>query len=136
MFQIWNSAIFQIWNFKMIIYTLRGQCFTINFHIKLFVRLSGYYRHFSAFPQPQPFQPNGFQLFYSRNLTAAFPTAHSPQQLFPQPQPNQTHPKGVFGLAFKVLFLLKKPKAKPKAPAFFQVLLEKLFFRSSILKAP
>jgi hypothetical protein len=42
----------------------------------------------------------------------------------------------VFGLAFKLLLLLKKQKVKPNSSAFFQVLLEKLLFRSSILKAP
>jgi hypothetical protein len=42
----------------------------------------------------------------------------------------------VFGLAFKVLLFLKKAKVKPNDPAFFQVLLEKLFFHRSILKAP
>jgi hypothetical protein len=44
--------------------------------------------------------------------------------------------KGVFGLAFKKLLLLKKSKAKPNGPAFFQVLSEKLIFHSSIVKAP
>jgi hypothetical protein len=39
-------------------------------------------------------------------------------------------------LAFKLLLLLKKQKVKPNSSAFFQVLLEKLLFRSSILKAP
>jgi hypothetical protein len=42
----------------------------------------------------------------------------------------------VFGLVFKVLLHLKKPKAKPNgllSPRFF---LEKLLFCSSILKAP
>jgi hypothetical protein len=42
----------------------------------------------------------------------------------------------VFGLAFKVFLLLKKQKVKPNSSVFFQVLLEKLLFRSSILKAP
>jgi hypothetical protein len=42
----------------------------------------------------------------------------------------------VFGLAFKVLLLLKKSKAKPNIPAFSWVLLERLIFYSSILKAP
>jgi hypothetical protein len=42
----------------------------------------------------------------------------------------------VFGLVFKVLLHLKKPKAKPNGPAFSQVLLEKQLFCSSILKAP
>jgi hypothetical protein len=42
----------------------------------------------------------------------------------------------VFGLAFKVLLLLKKPKAKPNGPAYSWVLIEKLIFCSSILKAP
>jgi hypothetical protein len=42
----------------------------------------------------------------------------------------------VFGLAFKVFLLLKKSKAKPNGSAFSWVLLEKLFFYSSILKAP
>jgi hypothetical protein len=46
-----------------------------------------------------------------------------------------TRSKGVFGLAFKVLLLLKKPKAKPNNPAFSQFHLEKLFFCSLILKA-
>jgi hypothetical protein len=30
--------------------------------------------------------------FLTAQPTAAFSTAHSPQQLFPQPQPNQTDP--------------------------------------------
>jgi hypothetical protein len=42
----------------------------------------------------------------------------------------------VFGLSFKVFLLLKKPKAKPNDHTFSQVLLEKLLFYSSILKAP
>jgi hypothetical protein len=42
----------------------------------------------------------------------------------------------VFDLTFKVLLPLKKPKTKSNGPAFSYVLLEKLLFRSSILKAP
>jgi hypothetical protein len=42
----------------------------------------------------------------------------------------------VFGLIFKVFLLLKKIKVKLNGSVFSKVLLEKLFFRSLILKAP
>ena len=38
-------------------------------------------------------QPNGILLFPRLFFHSCFFTAHSPQQLFQKPQPNQTHPR-------------------------------------------
>jgi hypothetical protein len=44
----------------------------------------------------------------------------APDMVYPghTPNANPTKTYGVFGLAFKVLLLLKKAKAKPNSPAF------------------
>jgi hypothetical protein len=44
------------------------------------------------------FHQTVFYLFNSLQPTTAFSTAHSPQQLFSQPQPNQTDPQSSLAL--------------------------------------
>jgi hypothetical protein len=59
-----------------------------------------------------------FLAFNKSQPTTTFFTAHSPQQLFPQPQSNQTDPKTIF-IREQLIVRQQKESKKPYLWGFF-----------------